>query len=65
MDTQIWYAIFSTICGGVNGAFSRLGEVGSWRRVYPLSADILYLLILYLQIIYHEDPNPWDVKIKI
>ncbi|GJN41149.1 hypothetical protein PR202_gn00486 [Eleusine coracana subsp. coracana] len=27
MDTQIWYAIFSTICGGVNGAFSRLGEV--------------------------------------
>ncbi|RLN23905.1 callose synthase 7-like [Panicum miliaceum] len=26
MDTQIWYAIFSTICGGVNGAFSRLGE---------------------------------------
>ncbi len=29
MDTQIWYAIFSTICGGVNGAFSRLGEVGT------------------------------------
>jgi len=27
MDTQIWYAIFSTICGGVNGAFSRLGEI--------------------------------------
>uniref|UniRef100_A0A453EUJ9 Callose synthase helical domain-containing protein n=3 Tax=Triticinae TaxID=1648030 RepID=A0A453EUJ9_AEGTS len=24
---QIWYAIFSTICGGVNGAFSRLGEI--------------------------------------
>ncbi|XVF14888.1 hypothetical protein REPUB_Repub09cG0099600 [Reevesia pubescens] len=27
MDTQIWYAIFSTICGGVSGAFDRLGEV--------------------------------------
>ncbi|XP_048538429.1 putative callose synthase 6 isoform X4 [Triticum urartu] len=27
MDTQIWYAIFSTICGRVNGAFSRLGEI--------------------------------------
>lgn len=27
MDTQIWYAIFSTICGGVIGAFDRLGEV--------------------------------------
>ena len=35
MDTQIWYAIFSTICGGVNGAFSRLGEVGSWRLRVP------------------------------
>jgi len=27
MDTQIWYSIFSTICGGVIGAFDRLGEV--------------------------------------
>ncbi|XP_022750939.1 callose synthase 5 [Durio zibethinus] len=27
MDTQIWYAIFSTIYGGVNGAFDRLGEI--------------------------------------
>lgn len=27
MDTQIWYAIFSTLCGGVIGAFDRLGEV--------------------------------------
>ena len=28
MDTQIWYAIFSTIVGGIYGAFRRLGEVG-------------------------------------
>ncbi|XP_071706076.1 callose synthase 5-like isoform X3 [Rutidosis leptorrhynchoides] len=27
MDTQIWYAIYSTLCGGVIGAFDRLGEI--------------------------------------
>ncbi|XXG90537.1 hypothetical protein AAC387_Pa12g2278 [Persea americana] len=27
MDTQIWYAIFSTIIGGIIGAFSHLGEI--------------------------------------
>lgn len=27
MDTQIWYAIFSTIVGGLYGAFRRLGEI--------------------------------------
>nr|POE60292.1 callose synthase 3 [Quercus suber] len=27
MDTQIWYAIFSTIFGGICGVFFRLGEV--------------------------------------
>ncbi|KAI3924716.1 hypothetical protein MKW92_041149 [Papaver armeniacum] len=27
MDTQIWYAIFSTLYGGFVGAFDRLGEV--------------------------------------
>ncbi|XP_072994078.1 callose synthase 7-like [Typha latifolia] len=27
MDTQIWYAIFSTIFGGIIGAFSHLGEI--------------------------------------
>ncbi|RRT75488.1 hypothetical protein B296_00031171, partial [Ensete ventricosum] len=30
MDTQIWYAIFSTLYGGVSGAFGRLGEI-IWR----------------------------------
>lgn len=28
MDTQIWYAIFSTLVGGIYGACRRLGEVG-------------------------------------
>ncbi|KAL0362534.1 UNVERIFIED_CONTAM: Callose synthase 7 [Sesamum calycinum] len=27
MDTQIWYAIFSTVVGGIYGAFSHLGEI--------------------------------------
>lgn len=27
MDAQIWYAIFSTLFGGVHGAFSHLGEI--------------------------------------
>lgn len=27
MDAQIWYAVWSTIFGGINGAFSRLGEI--------------------------------------
>ncbi|KAK8658810.1 hypothetical protein V6N13_029031 [Hibiscus sabdariffa] len=27
MDTEIWYSIFSTISGGVTGAFDRLGEI--------------------------------------
>ncbi|PIN25627.1 1,3-beta-glucan synthase/callose synthase catalytic subunit [Handroanthus impetiginosus] len=27
MDTQIWYAIFSTFIGGIYGAFSHLGEI--------------------------------------
>ncbi|KAJ6810019.1 callose synthase 3-like [Iris pallida] len=26
MDTQIWYAIFSTLFGGIYGAYRRLGE---------------------------------------
>lgn len=30
MDSQIWYAVFSTIFGGISGSFRRLGEV--WRH---------------------------------
>jgi callose synthase len=35
MDTQIWYAIFSTLFGGIRGAFSHLGEV-SGRILHKL-----------------------------
>ncbi|KAL3844742.1 hypothetical protein ACJIZ3_002145 [Penstemon smallii] len=27
MDPQIWYSVFSTLCGGFIGAFDRLGEI--------------------------------------
>lgn len=37
MDTQIWYAIFSTIFGGLYGAFRRLGEVSGTS--YSLTLD--------------------------
>lgn len=30
MDTQIWYAIYYTIIGGIYGAFSHLGEVSGY-----------------------------------
>ena len=37
MDTQIWYTIFSTLLGGIYGAFQRLGEV-----VYQLFIHSIY-----------------------
>ena len=34
MDTQIWYAIFSTLFGGVTGALEQLGEVKrDWKLI--------------------------------
>ena len=36
MDVQIWYAIFSTIFGGIYGAFRRLGEVVELHSFYPI-----------------------------
>jgi len=47
MDTQIWYAIFSTICGGVIGAFDRLGEV---VFLEPFCSLLLPLFCYYIKI---------------
>ncbi|KAI3834801.1 hypothetical protein MKX03_001777, partial [Papaver bracteatum] len=33
MDTQIWYAIFSTLYGGFFGAFDRLGEIRAFSML--------------------------------
>ncbi len=38
MDTQIWYAIFSTISGGVSGALGRLGEVIMNLELLPVTS---------------------------
>lgn len=43
MDTQIWYAIFSTIVGGIYGAFSHLGEVGS--NEYILWTELFWIIL--------------------
>eukprot|EP00250_Pteridium_aquilinum_P011202 c19900_g2_i1 orf=287-6166(-) len=40
MDAQIWYSIWSTIFGGINGAFSRLGEI---RTLAMLRSRFLWL----------------------
>jgi hypothetical protein len=34
MDSQIWYAVFSTIFGGISGSFRRLGEVWFHSALY-------------------------------
>jgi len=34
MDSQIWYAVFSTIFGGISGSFRRLGEVNCHFSTY-------------------------------
>nr|GEZ14284.1 callose synthase 5 [Tanacetum cinerariifolium] len=49
MDTQIWYAIFSTICGGIIGAFDRLGEI---KPLVEPTKDIMK--IKQVQYAWHE-----------
>lgn len=38
MDTQIWYALFSTLIGGIYGAYRRLGEVS---KIFQYCASLL------------------------
>ncbi|CAI5957562.1 unnamed protein product [Closterium sp. NIES-64] len=33
MDTQIWYAVMSTLLGGITGAFQRLGEIRNLKML--------------------------------
>ncbi|CAJ1974879.1 unnamed protein product [Sphenostylis stenocarpa] len=46
MDTQIWYSIFSTICGGVIGAFDRLGESVSLAKMPALRGNRIRTLTM-------------------
>ena len=41
MDTQIWYAIFSTLFGGIYGAFRRLGEVSRLSTLLLLLITVI------------------------
>ncbi|KAL4565115.1 hypothetical protein LXL04_029200 [Taraxacum kok-saghyz] len=56
MDTQIWYAIFSTLFGGVYGAFYRLGEgcqtfYSKFKKLAVLFYVITCLMVLVKAII--------------
>lgn len=53
MDTQIWYAIFSTLFGGIYGAFRRLGEVSGSFFIFNLGDfnDILFPLVILFSMI--------------
>ncbi|KAL6964802.1 Callose synthase 2 [Sarracenia purpurea var. burkii] len=54
MDTQIWYAIFSTIFGGLYGAFRRLGEI---RTLVMLRSRFLELPYAFNACLIPEDKN--------
>ena len=44
MDTQIWYAIFSTLFGGIYGIFCHIGEVGGTSIGTPFVLCYLHAL---------------------
>jgi len=46
MDTQIWYALFSTLIGGIYGAYRRLGEVSNILMYFASLLNALYVLAL-------------------
>lgn len=46
MDAQIWYAIYTTIYGGVHGAYKRLGEVGEVYILF-MNFSVYQIAILY------------------
>nr|XP_017248464.1 PREDICTED: callose synthase 5-like isoform X2 [Daucus carota subsp. sativus] len=54
MDTQIWYAIFSTLLGGVIGAFDRLGEI---RTLGMLRSRFQSLPGAFNKYLVPSDPN--------
>ena len=47
MDTQIWYAIFSTLIGGIYGACRRLGEVSKADQWPTLLFSRLWVVIVW------------------
>jgi hypothetical protein len=52
MDAQIWYAVWSTIFGGIAGAFSRLGEVGVFHKLILLQEFLRGTLLVFHSFIF-------------
>lgn len=46
MDSQIWYAVYSTIFGGISGSFRRLGEVRWFATLLMYSSQFSFVLII-------------------
>lgn len=68
MDTQIWYAIFSTIFGGIYGAFSHLGEVSGNFVVTSFVKTTITLILLgfyYRPNFFFLDTNTWNAAVQI
>jgi hypothetical protein len=40
MDSQIWYAIYSTIYGGLSGSLHRLGEVNPQLNISGMMSTL-------------------------
>lgn len=64
MDTQIWYAIFSTIFGGFYGAFRRLGEVGilNFNYFLHLVSVFLFCFLICQMFSSFSDTNTGNVE---
>ncbi|GFP79995.1 callose synthase 3 [Phtheirospermum japonicum] len=64
MDAQIWYAIFSTLFGGIYGAFRRLGEIRTlgMLRFHPAKRKTLraaaWVIVLPVTYAYSWNHNP-------
>jgi hypothetical protein len=56
MDTQIWYAVFSTLVGGMYGACRRLGEVSkifqNYTSLFHYLTDFIALSALDSELIF-------------
>lgn len=69
MDTQIWYAIFYTVVGGIYGAFRRLGEVcfTFQQKLFSTTANFLSIFthILSLVSIFQDNCENQFCRVEI
>lgn len=65
MDTQIWYAIFSTAFGGVSGALNHVGEVSDPFICDNVFAVFKKISCQILPFTFNADTHPWHVEDQI